>query len=144
MHTDPTSENSSQNKEMPATASPADSKASPKIPKVISLCAAVLLMSFFLPWIRDREWVSGFHLQQLGGTLRWLWLIPTFSGLTLLAVRTKRYQRIVSWFTGALPFCALAYWLNQLGSDLLRHLSVGAWLSLICGLALLILPHRLK
>lgn len=145
MHTDPSSENSSQNKESTATSSPAGSHVSPIRAKAISLCAATLFVGFFfLPWIRGREWVSGYQMQQLGGSLRWLWLIPIFSGLTLLAVMTKRCQKIASRLTGALPFIALAYWLNQLGIELLRILNVGVWLSLISGLALLILSHRSK
>lgn len=112
---------------------------------MIGLCAIGLLASFFLPWTHILgQGISGYDLQKLGEKQRALWLIPAFSVFTIFAAKTKRCQKVIAQLSGALSFCVLAYWLNQLGSDLLRHLSFGAWLSLICGLALIILPHRLK
>ena len=80
----------------------------------------------------------------MSGNQKWLWTIPVFCLITIFTAPINRCQKISAQLTGAIPFCALAYWLNQFGSDLLRALGFGAWLSLLCGLALLILPHRLK
>src|ERR1041385_2628075 len=136
MKINPSSDNPATNNESTADASPANSSASLTIPKTIGLCAIGLLVSFFLPWAGVfGQSISGFDLQKMPGNPKWLWIIPVFSVITILAALTGRCRKIAAIFTGALPFCVLAYWLNQLGSELLRTLGLGAWLSLICGLA---------
>jgi hypothetical protein len=115
------------------------------ISTLIRLCAIGLLVSFFLPWIQFMgQGPSGFDLQKSSGDQKWLWIIPVFSVITIFIPALTRYQKIAALLTGALPFCVLAYWLSQLGSELLHSLGLGGWLSLFCGLALLILPLCLK
>lgn len=113
---------------------------------LVSICAVGLLICFFLPWSNVILGnLSGFRLvAEGGGKFVLLWSIPIFSALTIFAGITQRHQRIAALLTGALPLCVLAYSLHQIGSELLQFLGLGAWLSLVFGLALLILPHRLK
>ena len=87
---------------------------------------------------------SGFDLQKMGDEQRLLWLIPIFSAITIFAGVTKRSQKIIGQLTGILPFCVGAYWYNKLGSDLTHILMYGAFLSLIFGTALFILPRKSK
>jgi hypothetical protein len=113
--------------------------------QLVNLCAAGLGVSFFLPWAQIfGASLSGFDLQKLGDGHRLLWLIPIFCAITIFAGVTKRSQKIIGQLTGALPFCIGAYWYNKLGSDLTRILMYGAFLSLIFGAALLILPRKSK
>jgi amino acid transporter len=112
----------------------------------INLCATGLLICFFLPWAQflDQK-LSGFDLQKLGGYQKLLWLIPISCGITIAAGCMKQGQKSAAQFAGALPFLALAYWLNQLGLDVLKNfLAFGAYASLGLGLALIILSVKLK
>ncbi len=113
---------------------------------LIAGAAVGMLIAFFLPWVRIffGSPVSGFDLQKLSNGYKLLWLIPIASVITIFATFTGRSPKIAAQVTGTLPFIALAYWLYHLGGDLLKVLSIGAWLSLICGLALFILPRGMK
>lgn len=113
------------------------------ISNLIRLCALGLLISFFLPWIQFIG-LSGFDLQKMPGHQKWLWIIPAFSVITIFVPVAGRCLKIAALFTGVFPFCVLAYGINQVGSELLRTVAFGGWLSLSFALALLILPHRLK
>ena len=118
---------------------------SPVRTQLINLCALGLGVSFFLPWANFfGAKPSGFDLQKLGHEQRWLWLIPIFSTITIFAGVTKHSQKIIGQLTGALPFCVGAYWYNKLGGDLTQILAFGAYLSLIFGAALFILPRKAK
>src|ERR1017187_9685380 len=113
--------------------------------QLTNLCALGLGVSFFLPWANFfGAQLSGFDLQKLGHEQLLLWLILIFSAVTIFAGVTKRSQKIIGQLTGALPFCVGAYWYNKLGSDLTHILMYGAFLSLIFGTALFILPRKSK
>jgi amino acid transporter len=116
------------------------------ISQAINLCATGLLICFFLPWAQFLGGsASGFDLQKLGDNQKLLWLIPISCGITIAAGCMKQGQKSAAQFAGALPFLALAYWLNQLGLDVLKNfLAFGAYASLGLGLALIILSVKLK
>lgn len=111
--------------------------------QAVSICAAGLLVCFFLPWTRFLGYtVSGFDLQKLGDGQKALWLIPVFSAITIFGGMTKRSQKNAARITGALPFIVLIYWYQKFGQDVFRILSFGAYLLLFFGLMLWILPQR--
>lgn len=128
------------------TTAPEKQTASSGRVQLTNLCALGLGVSFFLPWAHFffGSLLTGFDLQKLGGEQRLLWLIPIFSAITIIAGVTKRSQKIIGQLTGALPFCVGAYWYYKLGSDLTHILTYGAFLSLIFGVALFILPRNSK
>jgi hypothetical protein len=129
----------------PANTGPANQTVSLGRAQLVSLCAAGLGVSFFLPWANFFGGnVSGFDIQKLGDQQRLLWLIPICCAITVFAGLTKRSQKIAGQLTGALPFCVGVYWYAKLGSDLFHILTYGAFLSLAFGAALIILPRKSK
>ena len=113
--------------------------------QAITLCATGILICFFLPWAQIFGGnVSGFDLQKLNDQQKLLWLIPIFCVITIIGGLTGRSQKIAAQLTGALPFFALAYWLHQLGGDLMKVLNIGAYGSLILGLIMFLVARRLK
>ena len=113
--------------------------------QAINLCAVGLLICFFLPWVYllDQPF-SGFTLQKLGGIYLAFWLIPVFCITTIVAGLIKQSQKSGALLTGSLPFFALAYWYYQLGPDLLKILTIGAYVGLGLALALIVLSTKLK
>jgi hypothetical protein len=129
----------------PSNAAPEDQPVNLGRTQLVNLCAAGLGVSFFLPWAQFLGGtISGFDLQKTDDVQRLLWLIPIFCVITIFAGITKRSQMIAAQITGALPFYVGIYWYNKLGSDLTKMLAYGAYLSLIFGATLLILPRKAK
>lgn len=148
-----------QTETKPQTNSPAESKPGEgqsvtlNASHLISFCAIGLIVCFFLPWISVFFWgkPSGFDLAKEGAkaegnavALVFLWAIPFFSLVTVMAGMAKQSQKNIAQFTGALPFAALAVALRFHGTDLLKILEFGAYISLLLGLILFILPRCLK
>ena len=113
--------------------------------QLTNLCAAGLGVSFFLPWANVLfGTISGFDLQKLGDEQKLLWAIPIFCVITIFAGVTNRSQKIVGQLTGALPYIVGLYWYSKIKDDLFHILTYGAFLSLIFGAALFILPRKGK
>jgi hypothetical protein len=124
---------------------PENQNVSVGLSQLVSIAAAVLAISFFLPWVQFfGASLSGFDIQKLNDEQKLLWAIPVFSALTIFTGMSKRGQRTAAQLAGAIPFCVLIYWLKRMGSDLMHIISFGGYLTLISGAALLILPRRLK
>lgn len=115
------------------------------ITQLVNICAIGLGVSFFLPWANIfGATLSGFDLQKMGDIHRLLWAIPALSLLTLLAGLTKQSQKVVGQLTGLLPYIVGIYWYIKLRDDFFHVLTYGAYLSLIFGAALFILPRNTK
>ncbi|MEI8288153.1 MAG: hypothetical protein WCH99_01670 [Verrucomicrobiota bacterium] len=113
--------------------------------QLVNLCAIGLGVSFFLPWAHFFGTTpSGFDLQKLGDEQRFLWLIPICCAIIVFAGVTKRSQKIIGQFTGALPFIVGIYWYSKFKNDLFHILGYGTILSLIFGAALSILTRKTK
>jgi hypothetical protein len=129
----------------PASATSDNQTASLVRAQLVNLCALGLGVSFFLPWAQVLfRTVSGFDLQKAGDEQLLLWLIPIFCVITIFAGITKQKQNFVARVTGLLPFIILTYWFNKIGSDVGHILTYGAYLSLIFGTGLLVLPGKSK
>jgi hypothetical protein len=120
-----------------------------QIPTAIALCALAMIGCFFLPWLNVflGQAASGYQLQQLpSDEAKLIWAIPAGGLLALLAAAANLKQGIAttSKLAGALPFLALLYYGVKIGQDLFQNLQIGAYLTLILGLALFVLPRFLK
>ena len=129
----------------PTTTAPENKAISLTRTQLTNLCAAGLGVSFFLPWANVLFGaISGFDLQKLGDEQKLLWAIPIFCAITIFAGVTNRSQKIVGQLTGALPYIVGIYWYSKIKDDLFHILTYGAFLSLIFGAALFILPRKGK
>ena len=135
----------SESSEPPTGSGNENQSVSLNLSQAVSLCAVGLLICFFLPWISFfLGKPSGLDFAKEGGRWLLLWSIPIFCVLTIFAGITKRSQKIVAQFTGALPFFVLGFGLYHEGKDLLRVLEIGAYAGLALGLVLFFVARRLK
>jgi hypothetical protein len=108
-----------------------------------SLAAAALVMAFFMPWIALVIGWRGVDVMRTE-TYSFVVILPLLS-IVLLVL--SLLDRSVAWLrrlTGLVPFLILAYGLYHFGMDLFRGLMLGAWLSLIAGAVLLLLPNPIR
>src|ERR1700722_14414141 len=137
------------------TASPTPSQApkaverNKQIHAAISLCALAMIGCFFLPWLNVflGQTAPGYQLQQLpSDEAKLIWAIPAGGLLALLAAAANVKQGIAatSQLAGALPFLALPYYGVKIGQDLFQSLQIGAYLTLILGAVLFVLPRFLE
>lgn len=113
---------------------------------IISVSAAALGASFFMPWaVFLGANLSGLEIQKHVNSYRFVWLLPVCAVITLLmniagAQQTTLMRRI----TGIVPFAILAYSLKKFGSDLFQIISWGGWIALASGFVLVIAPSPVK
>ena len=138
------------------TATPSETPVAAAVPEKPStdlspyliLCAAGLLASFFMPWIKMfLGHPSGYDLQQLGDAHKLYWGVPVFAAVAIVAALTKKSQRTAAQFAGAVPYVILIYWMAKFESkymELLQNLDYGAYVGLVCGGLLEFLGRRVR
>lgn len=102
-----------------------------------NICAGLLLVGFFLPWINFfGVTVAGYQMSQLDPTAAVVWLIPVLA-LAVIAVRVMEVNSTaLSVATGLLPPAGLLYLAVSEGTVIFDLLHVGAWLTVLAGLGL--------
>lgn len=106
----------------------------------IGVAAGVLLLGYFLPWFSFLgKSVTGWDFRQLSRFAPLMFMPATAAG-TLLLVATGRPAEFIRRLAGLSPFVILGYGLSQGGSRLLQELQIGAWLCLLGGIALILIP----
>ena len=112
----------------------------------IGLCAAIIALSFFLPWINFLGFkLSGFDFtQKSGGASFLLWVVPFFGIVALTASITKTNLKTAACLAGIAPLIVLGYGFTDSGADLLKMLDVGGYIAIVAAFCMLILPARLK
>ena len=112
---------------------------------VISVSAAVLGASFFMPWMTFFGGnISGLDIQKNFPSYKLVWLLPACAAITLVLTVAGKATAWDRRIAGAVPFAILAYSLNKFGSDLFRVLSWGGWVALAAGIVLVIVPSPAK
>jgi hypothetical protein len=112
---------------------------------VISVSAAVLGVSFFMPWMMFfGANISGLDIQKNFPSYKLVWFLPACAAYVLImnmAGKSKASDRRIA---GAVPFAILAYSLNKFGTDLFQALSWGGWVALAAGFVLIAAPSPSK
>lgn len=110
-----------------------------------SIAALGLLISFFVPWITFLGTkISGLDIQKNFSSYQFVWVLPLFAVIALVANFLNKHVALACRVGGAVPFCILAYSMNQLGIDVWKSLLPGAWMALASGLILAWVPDRMK
>lgn len=120
-----------------------------RIHRLIPLFAAGLLGAFFLPWfIVFGEPASGYALGRLGEFFVAVWAVPALALLTLAAGILGRRSTLLPVLTGLSPFLLLVLGsatllftggqeaFAQAGRMAARFVTLGGYLTLLCGAAL--------
>jgi hypothetical protein len=107
--------------------------------KVEISCAASIIIFFFLPWAQFMGLsASGYNLGDFGSYANLVWLIPGSSVLLIILAVNGKDLKIVGILTGVLPFLGLLYGFSEVGGDLFQILGIGAYLTLISALILVL------
>src|SRR5437899_497825 len=76
---------------------------------LVSLSAAALCLSFFLPWIKFLgAGVSGLDIQKNFSSYRLVWLMPLVAFFALVANMARQDTSIIRRLAGLCPFAILA------------------------------------
>jgi len=126
--------------------------------KLEPVCAVVLLVAFFLPWVSIGGIVtlSGYNFTELVRTVNamgvptelnlnlvyLIWLIPVSANAILYAEYSGRSSRVLSIVGGAIPLLVAGYAFIKLGFDMVDTMSIGAVLTVAAGLGLVIAAIR--
>jgi hypothetical protein len=121
---------------------------SPESSKPVIVCAIGLLMAFLMPWIQVfGVGVSGYSLARLWSYGNYAWVIPILAGATLLLSFSGINNRLVGAIAGIVPLGGILYVLAishsqgpspLQGPSVLQILSIGAWLTIIFSIAIII------
>lgn len=102
-----------------------------------NICAAVLIVAFFLPWATFLTTIAGYQLPQLGGGWIAFWSIPVLS-IGVIVLGALEIDRLwLSVLTGFLPLAGLIYLLTEFGTVLFEILHIGGYLTVLAGIALI-------
>lgn len=128
--------------------------------KAENLCAIGLIVFFFFPWVSIGGFISisGYEIpdiakgfgqlaalgSQTGKTdpriylFYLIYLIPIFSVLTLIFGLTNNNTKFTAFVSGIVPIAALFYALSQAGMDIFEGMAIGAWLTLLVAIAMIL------
>jgi hypothetical protein len=111
--------------------------------QLANLVAAILALSFFLPWINIVfGGISGFMLGKQNGWAKIVWAIPIFASITIVAGLSGTKQRLPGFLAAVTPFAFLIYGLIEFGLEFFQGLAVGAWLSLASAVIVFITTRK--
>ena len=117
--------------------------------------AGGVLVSFFLPWFQlFGHGISGYQIGSLGSYGNYAWIIPILAVGTILLTFARQNNRIVGAFTGLVPIGVLIYAIGRVAAEgggrateqvlqvAEQVFSIGAYLTILCSLALLVSASR--
>lgn len=106
------------------------------------LAATGICAAFFMPWITVMGLgVNGSTLGNIGRDGQLAWLVLMLAAASGIAHLTKP-SKALNVIAGMAPFLLLFYCVDKSGSDLFQAMGIGAWLTLICGVALMVAPVK--
>ena len=102
-----------------------------------NICAAALIVCFFMPWITMFGFsASGFDLSKLGSYGNWAWVIPISAAITITLSYAGLDAKFAALVTGALPFAGLYYLHSKTTSGLVQLIGKSTDLFQVAGIGL--------
>jgi hypothetical protein len=112
---------------------------------LLSLSAAALFFSFFMPWISFLgATLNGFTIQKNFESYRIIWLIPLLAVISLVLNIAGQKTSFIRRLAGLSPFAILVYALSDSGGQIFQAMGFGAWIALAAGSALVFIPNKAK
>ncbi|TFG68248.1 MAG: hypothetical protein E4H27_08145 [Anaerolineales bacterium] len=123
----------------------------PQSSKPVLVLAFGLLVAFLMPWVQIFGFgMSGYSLGRLGSYGNYAWVIPILAGATILVSFSGKNNRVIGAISGIVPLAAILSGLPRIageGGSLATKgilqvagqiLSMGAWLTILFSLAIII------
>lgn len=110
----------------------------PKSSKPVLICAFGLLAAFFMPWVQlFGVGISGYNLGRLGSYWNYAWVIPILAGATILFTFSGYNNREIDAIAGIVSLGVILYGMEVVVIEV-HVLSIGAWLTIIFSIAIII------
>ena len=113
------------------------------IKKLENICAAILVIAFFLPWfsLGGLFSISGFNAAGIGGAAILLWLIPLLSIGVLVSEfmdLDKKISTYIAYASGAVPLIYVLQSLFSSVGDFFSTATFGIYLTLVASIGMLL------
>ena len=113
------------------------------IKKIENICAAALIVAFFLPWV-SMGFISfsGYKMATMGGAATLLFLLPLLA-IAVLVNDSKNFldadkSKYLTYATAGIPIIYIVSRLIDLGGDFFSAASIGIYLTLIASIAMIL------
>ena len=114
------------------------------MPASVNICAAALVLCFFLPWAQLLgQTVSGYELAKLGSAGTWALFIPLTGAMVLLNYLLGSPNRGMAIAAGAVPLIGLLYGLSKTDGQIFKVFAFGAYLEIIAGICLILAAQNM-
>lgn len=118
---------------------------------LVLLCAGVMIIAFFMPWVQFFGLgASGYALSKFASEGKFAWLIPIVAGITVLVSINGKDNRPIGIVAGVLPLVAALFGVMRLmeetGTAASRQileigsnaLGIGVWLTLAASIGIIV------
>jgi ABC-type dipeptide/oligopeptide/nickel transport system permease subunit len=130
-----------------------------KLPiNVVTVSAAVMVVAFFLPWVKFGGSYSGFEIPDLPSSLgkatsfkSWrgefdinvylvyaLFLVPIAAAAVLILNFNGKDGNKLAWFPAVAPIAGFLFGLVRAGMDIFSYIVVGGWVTIAAALVMLL------
>ena len=112
------------------------------IKKLENICAVILVIAFFLPWVNlGFISLSGFNVAGIGGASFLLWVIPLLSIGVLVSEFMDLDEKIstyIAYASGAVPLIYVLSRLISSGGEFFEAAGIGIYLTLVASVGMLL------
>jgi len=125
---------------------------------LLTISAAVIVVAFFLPWVKFGGSFAGYEIPDIARVVgkatslkAWtgkfdinvylvyvLWLVPICAAAVLAMGVMGKDATKVAWFPAVVPVAGFLYGLVRAGMDIFSYIALGGWLTIVAGLVMLL------
>lgn len=125
---------------------------------LLTIAAAVIIVAFFLPWVKFGGSFSGYELPDLANSIgklksfkTWtgrfdinvyfvysLFLVPLSAVAVIVLSSLGKNAKPAAWVTSVLPLAGLVYGFVRKGADVFSRVEIGGWLTIAAAVVMLL------